>query len=189
MPGWFKEMEQVIQECGLWPAKGLITQCHNFHCSLGQTDCCCRRLLFSQSDFVHHKSQLEELIKSHGHLCNFYPKYHCELNFIEQYWDAAKLRFQSMGHVATIADMEKIVKACLDDILILQIRRDVVLHSFSCHSPSLCLSRYANRSVHFILAYGQGLFDAQAIWANQRYHRHHTLPPELVAQVRQSILE
>ena len=189
MPGWFKGMEQVIQERGLWPAEGLIAQCHNFHCPPGRTDCCCRRLLFSQPDFVRHKSQLEELIESRGHLCDFYPKYHCELNFIEQYWGAAKLRFRSMGRAATIADMEKVVKACLDDIPILQIRRYVVLHSFSRHSPSSCLSRYANRSAHFISAYGQGLSGAQAVWANRRYHGHRTLPPELVAQVRQSILE
>ena len=181
MPGWFKGMKQVIQERGLWPAEGLIAQCHNFHCPPGQTDCCCQRLLFSQPDFVHHKSQLEELIESCSHLCDFYPKYHCELKFIEQYWDAAKLRFRSMGCAATIADMEKVVKACLDDILILQIRRYVVLHSFSRHSPSSYFSRYANQLAHFISTYGQGLSSVQAIWANQRYHRHCTLPPELVA--------
>ena len=31
------------------------------------------------------KLLLQERIKSRGHLCDFYPKYHCELNFIEQY--------------------------------------------------------------------------------------------------------
>lgn len=36
------------------------------------------------------KSHLKELITLCGHICDFYPKYHCELNFIEQYWGAAK---------------------------------------------------------------------------------------------------
>jgi hypothetical protein len=82
MPGWFKGMEQIIKERGLWPAEGLNAQCPNFHCPPGQTDCCCRRLLFSQPDFVDQKSQLQELIESRGHLCDFYPKYHCELNLL-----------------------------------------------------------------------------------------------------------
>jgi hypothetical protein len=123
MPGWFKGMEQIIKERGLWPAEGLNAQCPNFHCPPGQTDCCCRRLLFSQPDFVDQKSQLQELIESRGHLCDFYPKYHCELNFIEQYWGAAKYRFRSMDHAATMEQMEKNVISCLDDIPLDQIRR------------------------------------------------------------------
>jgi hypothetical protein len=123
MPGWFKGMEQIIQERGLWPAEGLIAQCPKFRCPPGRTDCCCRRLLFSQRDFAQHKSQLQELIESRGHLCDFYPKYHCELNFIEQYWGAAKLRFRSMERATTIDKMEKLIIACLDDIPLLQIRR------------------------------------------------------------------
>lgn len=124
MRGWFKGMEQIIRERGLWPAEGgLKAQCHKFHCPPGRTDCCCRRLLFTQPDFVNNKSQLQEFIESRGHLCDFYPKYHCELNFIEQYWGAGKLRFRSMKRAATIDEMEKIVVACLDDIPLLQIRR------------------------------------------------------------------
>jgi hypothetical protein len=45
----------------------------------------------AQPDFVSQKSQLEEFVVSQGHIWDFYPKYHCELNFIEQYWGAAKL--------------------------------------------------------------------------------------------------
>ena len=42
------------------------------------SNCCCHRLLFSQPDFVNQKSQLEELITLCGHICDFYPKYHCD---------------------------------------------------------------------------------------------------------------
>ena len=125
MPGWFKGMEVIIRERGLWPegVEDLLAQCPNFCCNPDRTDCCCRRILFSQPDFISQKSQLQELVESRGHLCDFYPKYHCELNFIEQYWGAAKLRFHTVGCAATIKEMERKVINCLNDVPLLQIRR------------------------------------------------------------------
>jgi hypothetical protein len=76
MPGWFKGMETIIRKHGLWPEKGLNAQCEGFKCVAGKKDCCCRRLLFTQPDFVKQISHLEELITLQGHICDFYPKYH-----------------------------------------------------------------------------------------------------------------
>jgi hypothetical protein len=45
-----------------------------------------RRILSLQEDFISQKSLLQEEIEKRGHKCIFYPKYHCELNFIEMYW-------------------------------------------------------------------------------------------------------
>ena len=126
MPGWFKGMEVIIHERGLWPADGLpalAAQCLSFHCPPGKMDCCCRRLLFTQPDFLNQKPFLQEFIERRGHLCDFYPKYHCELNFIEQYWGTAKLRFRVAGRASTMEEMERKVTACLDDVPLLQIRR------------------------------------------------------------------
>jgi hypothetical protein len=50
--------------------------------------------------------------------------------------------------------------------------------------------RFADRSAHFILAHRQclsGHSGAQAIWANQKYHGHHVLPPEMVAFVKEMV--
>jgi hypothetical protein len=116
MPGWFKGMEVIIKECGLWPLKGLLAQCPKPGCPPDRFDCCCRRLLFMQPDFVAQKSQLEEFIVSRGHLCDFYPKYHCELNFIEQFWGAAKLHFRGASRVATVCEMEQLVIESLDSV-------------------------------------------------------------------------
>ena len=136
MPSWFKGMEVIICEHGLWPAQGeLLAQCSDFHCPPGHTDCCCRWLLFLQPDFMSQKSQVQELVESCGHLCDFYPKYHCELNFIEQYWGVAKLCFHVAGRVATIHEMEKVVIVYLNDIPLLQIQRCVVqvfAHGVAC---------------------------------------------------------
>ena len=62
MPGWFKGMEAIIREWGLWPEQRLLAaQCTEFHCPPGRTDCCCRWLLFTQPDFECQRSQLQEL--------------------------------------------------------------------------------------------------------------------------------
>jgi hypothetical protein len=123
MPGWFKGMENIIRERGLWPENGLSAQCEGFKCEKGRIYCCCRRLLFSQPDFMNQKSHLEELITSRGHICDFYPKYHCELNFIEQYWGAAKLRYRISPKTADMKEMERNVRECLDDVPVVQITR------------------------------------------------------------------
>lgn len=123
MPGWFKGMENIIKERGLWPEAGLNAQCEGFKCEVGNTGCCCRRLLFSQPDFVNQKSHLEELVTSRGHICDFYPKYHCELNFIEQYWGAAKLAYRVTPKTRDMREMEANVKNALDNVPLLQIQR------------------------------------------------------------------
>jgi hypothetical protein len=123
MPGWFKGMEGIIRERGLWPPNGLNAQCEGFKCEAGKRDCCCRRLLFTQPDFENQKSHLEEYITSRGHICDFYPKYHCELNFIEQYWGAAKLIYRTSPKTKDMKEMEENVKNSLDDVPLVQIQR------------------------------------------------------------------
>ena len=52
MPGWFKGMENIIQEHGLWPETGLLADCPGSKCPPGSNNCCCHTLLFNQPDFV-----------------------------------------------------------------------------------------------------------------------------------------
>jgi hypothetical protein len=123
MPSWFKGMELLIRERGLWPEAGLPAQCPDFKCPPGRVDCCCQCVLFVQPDFVNQKSQIQELIESCGHLCDFYPKYHCELNFIEQYWGAAKTQYRVAPRAKTAQEMEVTVRESLDSVPLSQIQR------------------------------------------------------------------
>jgi hypothetical protein len=101
----------------------LLAQCESFMCKNGHTNCCCRRLLFCQLDFTTQKSHLEEFVTSRGHICDFYLKYHCKLNVIEQYWGAAKFCYRNTTHTTNIIEMEKNMLTCLDDISLIQIIR------------------------------------------------------------------
>ena len=66
-----------MRERKLWPAAGL---------SKAEATA----LLDVQPDFASQKSWLEEELAQRGHLIDFYPKYYCELNFIERIWALAK---------------------------------------------------------------------------------------------------
>lgn len=64
-------------------------------------DCCSKRLLSIQPDFETQKCAIEELItgnanKNYPHLTMYYPKFHCELNHIEQFWCHGKQRARDM---------------------------------------------------------------------------------------------
>jgi len=122
-----KFADVVLEEWGLFwlqdNGKPLNRECKDFKCAEGAMDCCCHHILFNQLDFTCVKSHLEEVIMACGHLCNFYPKFHCELNYIEQYWGAVKLLYRSRSQLKKMDEMEKQVVACLNDIPLLQIQR------------------------------------------------------------------
>src|SRR6185369_4983678 len=78
------------QERGLW-RPNLKAFCKNNDVSLEENlTCCARHILASQVDFKNQKPLLQEIIEAKGHKVVFYPKFHCELNYIEMYWGAAK---------------------------------------------------------------------------------------------------
>ncbi|KAF7297803.1 hypothetical protein MKEN_01404000 [Mycena kentingensis (nom. inval.)] len=169
MPGWFKGMEQIIRERGQWPAAGLNAECTGFKCVPGSTGCCCRRTLFCAPDFVAQKSALQELVESRGHICDFYPKYHCELNFIEMYWGAAKLLYRKSPRTSGIDEMEANVIRSLDLI------------------PQSSILRFANRSARFISAYAGGLTGAHLGYLKNKYRGHRVLPQGTLQEIKEAL--
>jgi hypothetical protein len=187
--GQFKGMREILIERGLWPGKDPVTgkelaaECKGFRCPDGVTNCCTRRLLFSQPDFASQKTALEELVESRGHICIFYPKYHCELNFIEMVWGAAKYEYRMFARPNNEHEMEQNIQDSLTSVSLRRMRMYAISISnciiFLIHSM---VSRFANRAARFIASYHHGLTGAQAAWANKKYHGHHTLPPDLIKE-------
>jgi len=85
--GRSKGIKQVLIEQGLWK-KNMIGECKlckDKNDDPLHVDCCERRIMSLQSDFLAQKSALVETIENADHICIFFPKFHCELNFIERY--------------------------------------------------------------------------------------------------------
>ena len=79
--GVAKGLQQTLEERG-FNVKGMRAKCSPI-CPIENDQCCMARLLSQQPDFRDQVSLLEQKITTHGHLCLFLPKFHCELNPIE----------------------------------------------------------------------------------------------------------
>jgi hypothetical protein len=171
-----KGMKRVLQERGLW-RQGLKKQCgrtkkdkSNFEerafqetmeqyqlrvadrCEIGH-DCCALRILESQDDFRHEVSLLETVIKQAGHEVIFYPKFYCELNYIEYYWAALK-RYTRENCQYSFSELEKTVLEAMKSVSLKTIRR------------------FAMRSKRWMLAYINGLTEEQRAFAEKAYRSH-----------------
>ncbi|PLW41819.1 hypothetical protein PCASD_05518 [Puccinia coronata f. sp. avenae] len=62
------------------------------------TDCFWSKILSLQSDFVSENPLLQMVIKEVGHICLFFPKFHCELNPIELFWLYIKNLYWHSNH-------------------------------------------------------------------------------------------
>jgi hypothetical protein len=77
-PGLFKGMAVILEERGFENARNIRAKCEK-NTDGEDGECCCRRILF-----VNVPSLLVSLCKRFGVPALFLPKFHPELNFIEQ---------------------------------------------------------------------------------------------------------
>ncbi|KIK81763.1 hypothetical protein PAXRUDRAFT_806937, partial [Paxillus rubicundulus Ve08.2h10] len=92
--GWFKGMAQILWEQGYTEEAKLNYECLNFKCLVEKNGkCYCCRFLYNQPDFANVRSLLEKTCREQGFQVLFLPKFHCELNFIEQCWGWAKRKY------------------------------------------------------------------------------------------------
>jgi hypothetical protein len=123
--GLFKGMAVILQERGLIEESQLKAQCNaKFDCpDKGQTNCCCRCVLYNQPDFVQVESLLETYCKSRGVNVIFLPKFHCELNFIEQCWGYAKRIYRHYPPSSKEADLEQNLLSALESVPVESMRK------------------------------------------------------------------
>lgn len=84
--------------------------------------CCMEKCLLNQDDFRNEKPLLQLEIDAAGHLCLFLPKFHCELNPIEMYWEYAKQKFRQNCN-GSFPRAKSLVPECLDSCPLVTICR------------------------------------------------------------------
>ncbi|KAI1781774.1 hypothetical protein LXA43DRAFT_1105349 [Ganoderma leucocontextum] len=163
--GVFKGMATLLEERGFTDAWKLRYECPSFKCAPPALNCCCRRLLFNQPDFRDVESLLETHCKTRGFPILFLPKFHCELNFIEQCWGYAKRVYRQAPPSSLEADLERNALEALEAV------------------PLVSIRRFYTRSHRFMDAYRRGLTGKQAAWAAKKYHSHRVLPNDILAEL------
>lgn len=132
--GHFKGMATILKERGYENTDMLRYECAGFKCPppshgmspldfYSQSPCCCRRLLYHQPDFQAVKSLLEIRCEAAGFTCIFLPKFHCELNPIEQCWGYAKREYRKLPASTKESDLEANMFAALESVPLASMRR------------------------------------------------------------------
>ena len=126
--GTFKGMAIILQERGYTDALSLPAQCKDFKCPPDVDQCCCRRLLYNQPDFVNVKSILEEHCERRGFLVKILPKYHCELNPLEMVWGRSKFHYRLNPPSKNEADLHQNIINALAAVTLTEMRRYVIFY-------------------------------------------------------------
>ena len=103
---------------------------------------------------------LQTLIESKGHECIFYPKFHCELNFIQFYWAAVK-RYTWENCNYSFKELEERIEKGLDSV------------------PLKTIRQFAGRSKRWMDAYADGLSPEQIRFMEKVYRSHRREPQNI----------
>ena len=114
--GVFKGMTKILQECGLFEESKLSAECKKFKCDEGKNQCCQQRVLYNQPDFHDQESILGKICRERGFEVIFLPKFHCELNPIEQCWGHTKRVYHQYPSSSKEVDLEANLLSALDSV-------------------------------------------------------------------------
>lgn len=113
--GWFKGMAEIMKEREWENAYTINAKCKTT-CTSKLTDCCLCRILFNEPDFANPVSILERLVTSCGYSSLLSPKFHPELNRIEQCWGQAKQYYRTLPESRGEAQLRERVEEALDSV-------------------------------------------------------------------------
>jgi len=167
-----KGVRTILTERNLWdtlPVKKVL-QCKD--CRDGRPTaniyCCARRLLSEQKDFKEQKEWIQEIIDQHDHKVIFFPKFHCELNFIELIWGYLKAKLRKECRFSFEALNERIQPILFEEI------------------PLHFVKRCARHCFRYMNGYRLSLTGPLLDYAVKKYKSHRMIPPESVEEIKKA---
>ena len=161
--GKAKGIEQVLRERGLWRERRedgflFLLECPKTHNQKGCNPeipggCCARAVLSAEPDFLQQKGRLQEELEGSGQEVIFYPKFHCELNFIERFWCAAKF-YARENCQYSLDGLRKTIPQALDSV------------------QSAAINRYFHSCMRVLAAYRTGLKYGTKEFQDKVYKSH-----------------
>jgi transposase len=171
--GWYikdgQRVEQIMQNAQ-GKQKGLVSILSErglYRRGMSRDELCA--LLADQPDFKAQESCLSEITHGAGHEILFFPKYHCEFNWIERYWGATKkyCRKHCTYSMTTLPDT---MEAAFSSVSIVEMRR------------------FARKAYRYMDAYlgrnGQSLTPYQVEWAVKKYKHHRRINDSIFEEAR-----
>ncbi|KAI9329049.1 hypothetical protein BD770DRAFT_454675 [Pilaira anomala] len=134
---YFKGIRSILRDRGIYNGQNRF--CDNV--ANADHDCCGVHLLGFQQDFLEQRSILQEKIENAGHLFELYPRFHCECNWIERYWGAAK-KIARQNCSYNFKSLQKNLNPFLDSVC-------------DPKEEPLLIRRFFNKSFRYIEAYSQ----------------------------------
>lgn len=124
------------------------------------SQCCARYCLSQEPDFLAQQEWLTETVRRRGHHIIFYPKYHCELNFIERLWGLLKSRARSSCDYS-FDSLKKRLPALVEKI------------------PLKFVHKVFRSCFRMMELYKEGLEGPLLEYANKKYKSHRRIPEKV----------
>jgi len=123
-----------------------------------------------EPDFLAQKGAIEELIENAGHKCIFFPKFHCELNFIERYWGAAK-RYLRENCDYSWEGLKKTVPESLESV------------------PLITIRKFSRKCWRYMDLYRKEISGKLAEYAVKKYRSHRRIPDGVIEELNRINIE
>ncbi len=167
--GQQKGLRSILEERGKW-RNGMPLRCKPFiekieHCDRAPgtiaagKSCCAKYCLSQEPDFLEQREWLTEIVQNQGCQIIFYPKYHCELNFIERLWGYLKGRVRKECDYSFPSLCHRVPQA-IENIPI----------NFVQKSFRMCFR------IMSMYDFGEGLEGPLLDYANRKYKSHRRVP-------------
>lgn len=185
-----KGIKRILNERGLWRI-GMTLECPACKDEIPLTDrrafyvdefggpifqddhsrftdqCCARGCLRRQPDFAAQKEWLREVIEEAGCMMIFYPKFHCEFNFIELTWGYMKSHLR---------------RHCTFNFRELKVKIDELLRPGGI--PLDKIQSFARFCFRFMDGYRKGLSGPILDYTLKKCKKHRSIPDDIVARVQ-----